>query len=93
MIETEILAALGIFSACLARTVIPFLRKKAEAVEKGQIVKWENRFLWTLIFAIFVSIVSTMLILPAFEIPSSFVFPMAFAYGWAAQDITNKVVK
>jgi len=93
MLEIEVLAALGIFFGCLARAVLPFFRKKAAAVKAGEQVKWEGRYVWTIIFAVFVSIIATMLILPSFQIPAAYAFPAAFLYGWAAQDIVNKVAK
>lgn len=93
MYEVEIIAALGIFFGCLARAILPFLKKKAAAVKAGQQVKWENRFTWTLIFDLFVAMITTMLILPMFQIPTEFVFPYAFTFGWASQDMLNKVAK
>jgi hypothetical protein len=92
-IMPELAAAGGLFLGCLARAILPFLRKKYQAAEAGESVKWEGRYIWTLIFALFVSFVVTTLLLPAFEIPPSNVFPLAFAMGWSAQDITNMMVK
>jgi hypothetical protein len=93
MTEIEVIAALGIFFGCLSRAILPFLRKKAEAVKAGQQVKWEGRYVWTIIFTLFVAMISTMLLLPTFNIPSEYIFPYAFTFGWAAQDIVNKVAK
>ena len=88
--EIEILAGLGIFLGCFGRTIFPFLKKKAES---GGSVKWEGRYTWTVIFTVFLAGVTTMFILPSFQIPSNFVFPMAFIQGWGAEDIVNRVVK
>ena len=85
--ETEIIAGVGIFLGCLARAVLPFFHKKAEAAKNGADVKWERRYSWTIIFAVFVAVIATMMILPTFQVPT------AFIYGWAAQDIINKVAK
>lgn len=93
MTEIEVIAGLGIFLGCFSRAVLPFFRKKAAAVKTGEQVKWEGRYVWTLLFAIFVSMIATMLILPSFQIPTAYAFPAAFLHGWAAQDIVNKVVK
>ena len=89
----EIIGGLGIFLGCLSRAILPFFRKKAEAAESGTDVRWEGRFTWTIVFTVFVAVVSTFLIMPSFQIPDGYIFPMAFAYGWAAQDIVNKVAK
>lgn len=91
--ETEIIVALGIFFGCLARAILPFLKKKSEAAKAGQQVKWEGRYVWTLIFTLFVAMITTMLLLPTFKIPAEYVFPYAFIFGWASQDIVNKVAK
>jgi len=93
MIEIEVLAALGIFFGCLGRAILPFLKKKAEAAKSDEVVRWEGRYVWTIIFAIFVSIITTMLVLPSFQIPSSYIFPIAFALGWGSQDMINRIAK
>jgi len=93
MTEIEVIAAIGIFLGCFSRAMLPFFRKKAAAVKVGEQVRWEGRYVWTLIFAVFVSIIATMLILPSFQIPSGYAFSAAFLHGWAAQDIINKVAK
>lgn len=93
MYEVEVLAALGIFFGCFARAFLPFLRKKTEEAKAGQQVKWEHRYTWTLIFDIFVAMITTMLLLPSFPIPIESIFPTAFIFGWASQDIVNQVVK
>ena len=93
MTEVEVIAALGIFFGCLARAILPFLKKKAAAAKAGQEVKWESRYVWTIIFTLFVAMITTMLILPTFQIPSASIFPIAFYFGWASQDIVNKVTK
>ena len=89
----EILAGFGIFLGCLSRAILPFLHKKAEAAKNGGSIKWEGRYLWTIIFAVFVSIIATMMILPTYQIPTAYIFPTAFIQGWAAQDIINKIAK
>jgi H+/Cl- antiporter ClcA len=91
MTEVEVLAGLGMFFGCFGRAFLPFLKKQADAANRGQQIKWDKRYIWTIIFAIFISIVATMLILPSFQMPTQFVFPLAFTYGWASQDIVNKI--
>jgi len=90
---TEIVTGIGIFMGCLLRAVLPYLRKKHEAVQAGQQVKWENRYVWTIVFSIVIALITTMLILPSFQVPIDYIFPLAFAYGWASQDIVNKIAK
>lgn len=92
-LPVEVVVGVGIFLGCFARAMFPFFRKKAEAAERGEAIRWEGRYLWTIIFAFFVSFVTTMMLLPGFQIPSGFVFPAAFLEGWAVQDIVNKVAK
>ena len=82
----------GIFAGCVARAVVPFLKKRAAAAESGNPFKWETRYIWTILFALAISMVSAIYLLPMFSIPDAFVFPSAFVYGWTSQDITNKVV-
>lgn len=89
--EIEILAGLGIFFGCFGRAMLPFLKKRAEGT-KGQI-KWEGRYTWTVLFAVGISFVATMFILPTLRIPSEYIFPIAFMQGWAAEDIINKIAK
>ena len=87
-IETEALAALGIFFGCFGRAFLPFLKKKAES---DQPMKWQSRYTWTIVFNLFISAAVTMMILPSFQVPPEFIFPLAFAYGWSSQDIINKL--
>ena len=91
--EIQIIAGLGIFFGCFGRAMLPFLKKKAEAAKNGGAVRWEGRYMWTILFAIGISLVATMFILPTLRIPTEFVFPNSFLLGWAAEDIINKIAK
>lgn len=91
--DVEILAGLGIFFGCFARTFLPYLKKKAKDPTGGGQVRWEHRFTWTLVFTVFVAGITTFMILPSFQVPPEFAFPMAFSYGYTAEDIVNKVAK
>jgi len=93
MTEVEIIALVGIFFGCFARTLFPFLKKRYEAAQSEQQVKWEHRYTVTIIFNLFVAMTTAILMLPAFQMPPSGVFPVAFTFGWASQDIMNKVAK
>jgi hypothetical protein len=92
-LPVEVYSGLGIFLGCLARAILPFFRKQADAAEQGQSVKWEGKYTWTIIFAVFSSVVATMLIFPTMQIPAANIFPISFAFGWAAQDIVNNLMK
>jgi len=90
--ETEIIVALGIFLGCFLRALLPWLKKKSEAAKAGEQVKWESRFVWTLVFNLVVALIATILILPSFPISGEYVFVFAFTFGWSSQDIVNKLV-
>lgn len=89
--ETEIIVAIGIFLGCFLRSFLPWLKKKSQAAKAGQQVKWENRYVWTLVFNLVVALIATILILPTFQVPSEYIFSFAFTFGWASQDIVNKI--
>ena len=93
MTEIEVLAALGIFFGCLSRTILPFLKKQNQAAKENTQLVWDKRYVWTIILTLFVAMISTMLLLPSFQIPTQYAFPLAFAYGWAANDMINRVAK
>ena len=88
MAELEVFAGLGIFFGCFGRAFLPFLKKKAESTET---IKWQARYTWTIVFNVFIAAAVTMMILPSFQVPAQFVFPLAFTYGWSSQDIVNKL--
>jgi len=90
-VPPEVAAALGLFMGCLARAVLPFLKKKYPEAEAG--IRWQNRYTWTLVFSIFMSFVAATFLLPAFEIPANNVFPLAFIMGWSSLDIVNGLAK
>jgi hypothetical protein len=87
----EVATALGLFMGCLARALLPFLKKKYQEAEAG--IRWEGRYTWTLLFSIFMSFVAATFLLPAFEIPATNVFPLAFIMGWSSLDIVNGLAK
>jgi hypothetical protein len=91
LIPAEAAAALGLFMGCLARAVLPFLKKKYQ--EEQPTIRWENRYTWTLIFSVFISFVAATILLPTFETPATHVFPLAFIMGWSSLDIVNGLAK
>lgn len=89
--QYEIVGALGIFTGCVCRAVLPFLKKQSEAGKNGDSLKWEARYTWTIVLTLVIALVSTMFLLPTFAIPETYIFPAGFIVGWSAQDIVNKV--
>ena len=87
----EVAAALGLFMGCLARAILPFLKKKYQEADPA--VRWESRYTWTLLFSIFMSFVGATFLLPTFQIPQANVFPLAFIMGWSSLDIVNGLAK
>jgi hypothetical protein len=87
----EAAAALGLFMGCLARAILPFLKKKYQEADAG--ITWEGRYTWTLLFSIFMSFVAATFLLPTFDIPPTNVFPLAFIMGWSSLDIVNGLAK
>lgn len=92
-IPTELIAGLSVFLGCLLRVMLPFFKKQAQAAEKGQVVKWERRYAWTMSFGFLTAFIATMLIFPSFEVPAENIFPVAFLFGWGSQDVLNTIVK
>ena len=90
---TEFAAIIGIFFGCLSRSMLPFLRKKHQEAQQGNEMKWEKRYTWTIVFSVFISCIATMLVLPSFNVPYENIFPLAFATGWATEDILNTLAK
>ena len=93
VIIPEVAAAIGLFVGCLARALFPFFKKQARAAEQDEKVVWEKRYVWTIIFALITSFITATILFPSFDIPSVNVFPIAFAVGWSAQDIINRLMK
>jgi len=92
-IPAEVAAALGLFMGCLARAILPFLKKKYQEADAGTSIRWQNRYTWTLLFSIFMSFVAATFLLPTFAIPATNIFPLAFIMGWSSLDIVNGLAK
>jgi hypothetical protein len=91
--ELEVLAGLGIFFGCFARTLIPFLKKRKAEIEAGKQFKWQHLYTITFILDGFIALITTMTLLPMFQIPTEFIFPVALIFGWGSQDLLNKIAK
>jgi hypothetical protein len=88
----------GILTAVLLRTLLPYLNKLADAETKGEnSPTWNYRYTWTCISALITSFVTAMLVLPAFNAPPTAtgqfaILVIAFGFGWGINDATNKIL-
>jgi len=85
----------GLFLGCLARALLPYLRRAREEAEQGKELKWEHRYTLSLVFALAVSLVAATLLLPSLQVPPGArggILPAAFAAGWGAHDLLNQVM-
>jgi hypothetical protein len=88
----ELAAGIGIFLGCLMRAILPFFKKRKEAIENGEDLKWKACYTWTIVISVATAFIATMIILPDFEIPTTNILPLSFALGWSSQDIINKLI-
>ena len=89
-IDPTIVAILGIFLGCFARTVFPYLKK----LEENPDTAFDKKYLISLLLALVSSIIGAVLIVPSFQIPQGaniVVFSIAFTTGWGANDILNEI--
>lgn len=92
-ISPEIIAFVGIVLACILRTALPY-RKKLKDVTT---LKFDLKYLTSCIIVVVIGTAAAILIFPAFPLPETstsyiYVFATAFAYGWASNDIVNKLL-
>ena len=83
----------GIFLGCVARTFIPWLKKRKAAIKAGEPFKFDNSFLVTLALGLAVSMVTAMMAYPQFaQANGTAVFPAAVVFGYGIQTLTNTLV-
>ena len=87
------LVFIGVFLGILGRTFLPYLRKLREAADRGDRLLFDYRYLVSAMVSVILSLFTAILILPGFEVPETNAFYLAFAYGWAANDLVNMVIK
>lgn len=90
-ISAEAVAFFGILLACILRTAIPYIYKHKD----NETIKFQLRYLVSFFLVVVGGMVAAILLFPAFAIPDAsflYVFAAAFAYGWMADDIINKVI-
>jgi hypothetical protein len=89
-LDPTIVAIIGIFLGCFARTVFPYLKK----VEEDPDTVFDKKYLVSLLIALISSIIGAILIIPSFQIPQGanmVVFSIAFTTGWGTNDILNEI--
>lgn len=94
-IDSQAVAFIFVFLGILTRTLLPYLRKRKEAIAAGKTLAFDNGYIITAIYAIVISLVTTMLIFASFTIPETAILYVAiasFTYGYTANDIVNEVV-
>lgn len=90
-ISPELIAFVGILFACILRTTLPYWKKHKDE----STLKFNLKYLVSFIAVLLVGTGTAILIFPAFVIPETsylFIFTTAFAYGWASNDIVNKLL-
>ena len=90
--SVEAFAFIGIFLGALSRTIFPYLKKLKKAADSGVPIKFALRYLLSMIISMILSLFTAALATPSFDIPSANIFFLAFAYGWAANDVMNMVM-
>jgi len=89
-LDPTIVAIIGIFLGCFARTVFPYLKK----VEENPDTAFDRKYLVSLLIALISSVIGAILIIPSFQVPQGatvVVFSIAFTTGWGANDILNEI--
>jgi len=93
-ISPEIVAFVGIVLACILRTTLPYWKK----LKGGELtLKFDLKYLSSCIIVVVIGTAAAILIFPAFPLPETstsyiYVFATAFAYGWASDDMINKLL-
>jgi len=92
-ISPEIVAFVGIVLACILRTTLPYWKK----LKGGATLKFDLKYLASCIVVVLIGTAAAILIFPAFPLPGTtesymYVFATAYAYGWASEDIINKLL-
>lgn len=88
----EIIAGLGIFTGCVARAVVPFLKKQLAAAKEGSDFRWKRQYTITIVLSLVIAVPTALFVLASFPIPETLIFPAGFMAGYASQDVVNKVV-
>jgi len=92
----ELVIFLGVFLGCLARSLIPFMRKLGKLAREGKPLAWDHRYTVSLIVAVFVGFVASMFVMPT--VPAGLgsgitAFCGAFLIGFGSNSIVNEIMK
>jgi len=87
----------GILLGVLARTLLPYLRK----IMTGKIKKFDNEYWITAVASFILSVITTLLIFPEFEIAETGpglegiikLFCAAFGFGFGWNSLVNELAK
>lgn len=93
--EATYIAFIAIFLGVLCRTLFPYVKKVKEAEAKGDLLKFDYKYLYTAISSLVLSVIVTLLIFPTFKIPEAtgiYLFCMSFTFGWSTNDIVNELL-
>lgn len=90
------IAILGVFLGVLTRTVLPYLRKRKEAIDNRiEGFRFDLQYAVTGAYAILISGVITILIFPSFvipNVPTPYIFASAFTFGYTSNDVINEMI-
>ena len=94
----ELIIFLGVFLGCLARSLVPFMRKLGELAKEGKPLAWDHRYTASLIVAVFVGFVASMFVLPTAIVEHALgsgllAFCGAFLIGFGSNSIVNEIMK
>jgi len=99
MIDMQTLVAfVAVFVAVVMRTLLPYVQKMREGVEKGEsTVAWRQRYTATCLSALFTGFILSTLAFPNLAVPTEpislvYTFILAFGYGWGINDAYNKIL-
>jgi len=99
IIDTQTLVAFfGVFVAVAMRTLLPYVQKLREAVDRGEnVVAWRQRYTATCLSALFTGFILSLLAFPNLPFSAEpltlfYAFVIAFGYGWGINDAYNKIL-
>jgi len=92
----EVLVFLGVLLGCLARSLVPFMRKLGKMAREGKALAWDHRYTASMAVSLFVGFVAAMFVAPA--VPMGLgagitAFCTAFIVGFGSNSVVNEVMK
>jgi hypothetical protein len=89
----EVIAFIGVFLGCLARTVLPYLKKARDAATENKPFKFDYKFAITSVVAFIESIVVSILLFTKVPIDVSisgvYLFISSFSWAYTTNDFIN----